>query len=153
MHICIHVSTHKEHACSMQTCSHMHCYKSYRYIPMITGTHRYKSTHTPASGRVRQSFAANFTSSPAPSPGEGLQAGRTREHSLKGRISEPVSTNYKPWNRLIHHPGVTGWLCSSPSSLPAPSPSPLHFSLSDRRLAPRNRRQHFSRVFRSSPKS
>lgn len=61
------------------------------------------------------------------------QAGRNREHSPKGRLSEPVSTDYKPWNRLIHHPRVTGKLCSLPLGLPAPSPIPPHFSLSDRR--------------------
>lgn len=72
-------------------------------------------------------------SSPAPIPEEDLRDVEERERSPTVRVSEPVSTNYKAWDRLIHHPGATGW---PRSRLPGPSPIALHFSLSDRGMAP-----------------
>lgn len=82
----------------------------------------YQSTCTPAFVSLCWSFRANFASSPAPIPEQGFRARRSRQHSLQGRISEPVSTNYKPWNGLIHHPGVAGWLWGPPPGLPTPIP-------------------------------
>lgn len=53
----------------MQTCSHMHCYKSYRYIHMITCTHRYKSTCTHTSlWECAPEFQGKLYIQPSPHP-------------------------------------------------------------------------------------